>query len=215
MLSETFFLKSIMGSAMIVGFMFIRLFSVLYTTGIFSNICSFFWRISHFRHTSDWNQCTWLARKVAEYTAKWILETGDGIYKISFLQKRRLYKSYVHPTRLTWLIFQAISMPGRCISQLVIFKKIPAGHVNSARGFSLGGFHASQKVRKIHMRHAIPRLEQCYPYSGLLTSLVLAWNGIVQMDSRDNVILYWRPGSGIIRNKSWLLKSHMGHTRCV
>jgi len=35
------------------------------------------------------------------------------------------------------------------------------------------------------------------------------------MDCRDNVILFWLPGSGIIRNKSWLLKPHIAHSRCV
>jgi len=35
------------------------------------------------------------------------------------------------------------------------------------------------------------------------------------MDSRDNVILFWRPGWRIIQNKWWLLKSHMAHARCV
>jgi len=58
------------------------------------------------------------------------------------------------------------------------------------RGFLLGWFHVPQKVRKIRTRHVIPRLEQCYPHWGILTSLVPAWNGIVQMDSRDNVILF-------------------------
>jgi len=35
------------------------------------------------------------------------------------------------------------------------------------------------------------------------------------MDSRDNVILFSQPGSGIIQNKSWLLKSHMADAQCV
>ena len=35
------------------------------------------------------------------------------------------------------------------------------------------------------------------------------------MDSAVNVILIWQPGSGIIRNKSLLLKSRMAHALCV
>jgi len=34
------------------------------------------------------------------------------------------------------------------------------------------------------------------------------------MDSRDNVMLFWLPGSGFIRNGSWLLNSHMAHGQC-
>jgi len=35
------------------------------------------------------------------------------------------------------------------------------------------------------------------------------------MDSSDNVKLIWCPGLEIIRNKSGLLKSDLGHARCV
>ena len=35
------------------------------------------------------------------------------------------------------------------------------------------------------------------------------------MESRDNVILFGRPGSGIIQNKSWLVRSDMAHAQCV
>jgi hypothetical protein len=48
-----------------------------------------------------------------------------------------------------------------------------------------------------------------------LTSLVLAWNGIVVMDISDNVCFFWLPGLGIIQNKSCMLISHMAHDRCV
>jgi hypothetical protein len=58
-------------------------------------------------------------------------------------------------------------------------------------------------------------LELCCLNLGILTLLATAWNGIVQMDSNDNVTLYWLPGSGIIQNNSWLLKSHMAYARCV
>jgi len=35
------------------------------------------------------------------------------------------------------------------------------------------------------------------------------------MDSTDNVILFSRPGLGIIQHRSCRLKSHMAHARCV
>jgi len=58
-------------------------------------------------------------------------------------------------------------------------------------------------------------IETLLSHSGILTLLVPAWSGIVLMDSKDNVILFWQPGSGIIQNKSWLPKSHMVHAQCV
>jgi len=38
---------------------------------------------------------------------------------------------------------------------------------------------------------------------------------MLQMDSTDNVTLCWLPGSGIIQDKRWLLKSHMALTKYV
>jgi len=106
-------------------------------------------------------------------------------------------------------------MPGRCISGLLIFEKVSATHPNSAPGFLLGWSLVPWKVPKILTRHGIRQLDQCCPHSGILTSLALAWNGIVLLDSRDNGIFFWLPGSGIIQYKSWLGKSHMAHAQCV
>jgi len=58
-------------------------------------------------------------------------------------------------------------------------------------------------------------LNLCCPHSGILTYLVPAWNGIVQMDSRDNVTLCWLSALVIIHNKWWLLKFHMAHAQYV
>jgi len=102
-------------------------------------------------------------------------------------------------------------MPGRCISQMIIFENISAGHLKSASGLSLGWFHVPQMVPKLPTRHAIPGLERWCHHSGILPYLVPAWNGIVLMDFRDYIILFWQPWSGIIQNKSWLLQSHMAH----
>jgi hypothetical protein len=63
-------LKLIFGSAMMVGLKIIRISSEHYTTGIFSNVFSSFWNISHLRRTSVLNQWASLTRKVTEYTAR-------------------------------------------------------------------------------------------------------------------------------------------------
>jgi len=206
---------SILGLAMIVRSKIIRTSSEHNITGIFSNVYSSFWHISHFRCTSILNRCALEPRNVAEYIVRWTQAIGGGKRKSSFLLERWLCESFVHPTRPTWPILWATSMPGCCISWSVIFNKISAIHLESAPGFLLGWSPVLRKVTKILLRYAIRRLEQCCPHSGILTSLALAWNGIVVMDSGDIIILFWLPGSDIIRNMSWLLKSHMAHARCV
>ena len=215
MLYESSSLDSIVGSAIIVGLKIIRTSSEHYTTGIFSNVYSYCWHIFHFKHTSILNQCALHTRRVAQYTARWTQAIGHGIRKISFLLEQRLCQLFVHPTRPTWPIFWATCMPGRCNSRSVILEIESAVQVKSAHEFLLGWSPVLRKVPKILTRYGIPRLEQCSPHSAILTSLALAWNGIVLMDSRDNVILFWLPGSGIIWDKSWLLNSHMAHARCV
>jgi len=65
------------------------------------------------------------------------------------------------------------------------------------------------------MSHGIPRLKLWCPHCGILSLLVPARNRIVLIDPRDHVILFWRPGSGIIRNTSLLLKSYMAYAWCV
>jgi len=109
---------------------------------------------------------------------------------------------------------RAISMPGCCILWLVIFERISAGHMKSEPGLSSAWSHVHQKVPKTLTRHGIPRLELCCPDLGSLTSPAPAWNWIMEMDSSHNVTIFWLPGSGIIWNKSWLLKTHMAHARC-
>jgi hypothetical protein len=61
------------------------------------------------------------------------------------------------------------------------------------------------------MKDGIPHSELCCFYLGILTSLAMACNGIVLMDSSDNVTPFWLLGLEIMWNKSWLLKSHMAH----
>jgi len=81
--------------------------------------------------------------------------------------------------------------------------------------FRLGRFQIPWNEWQILMWHGIPLLELWCPCTGTQIYPVLAWNGIVPMDSRVHVILIWLPGSGIIQKMSWLLTSHMAHTRCV
>jgi len=201
--------------AMIVGLKMTHISSEHYSIGIFSNVSSSFWHISHFRRTSILNRCASQTLRGVESTARWTRANGGGIHKIYFLPERRLYQSFVHPTRLTLPILRAINMPGRCISQLVIFGKISAIHQKSAPRFLSGWSHVRRKVPKTFTRHGILRLELCCLNWGILTSLAPAWNGIVPTDSSDNVTFFWLPGSGIIWNKSWLIKSQMSHARCV
>jgi len=106
-------------------------------------------------------------------------------------------------------------MPGCRISQLVIFEKISAAHLQSQPGFLSVWSHVPWKVPKTLTKHGIQQLELCCLNLRILTSLALAWNGIVQMDSSDNVTLCWLPGSVIVRNTWWLLMSHLAHARCV
>jgi len=106
-------------------------------------------------------------------------------------------------------------MPDRCISQSVVFEDISASHLTSAPRFLSGWSPVAWKVSKTWMKHGIPRLQLYCLNFGILSSLALASNGIVLMNSMDNVTLWWLPGLGIIRNKSWLLKSHMADAQCV
>jgi len=117
--------------------------------------------------------------------------------------------------RLNWPIFWAICMPGGWMTQLVIFEKISAVHLQSPHGFLSALFHVPRIVPNTLTRHGVPQSELCSLNWGILTSLATAWNRIVQMDSSDKVTVFRLHGSGIIRNTSWLLKCHMAHARCV
>jgi len=179
------------------------------------NLFCFSWHISHFRHTPILNQCALLTLMVVKSTARWISASGSRIHRINFQPERQLCPLYVVPTKLSGPLFQAISMPGHNILQLVIFQKISTGNINCAAGFSSDWSHVPRKVPKTLVKHGIMWLELCCLNLGIWTSLALAWNGFLQMDSNNNVTLCWLPGSGIILNKSGLLKSHMAHARGV
>jgi len=150
-----------------------------------------------------------------QYTVRRRRLIGGGIRMISILSERRLCQSYVHPTRFSCLIIQLISRPCHCIARLVIVKKISAANLQPAPRFLLVCSMVPQKVPKILTRHGFLWLELCCPDWGILTYLVLTWQGILLIDSRDNVILFWQPGLGIIQNISWALKYQMAHARCV
>jgi hypothetical protein len=106
-------------------------------------------------------------------------------------------------------------MPGHLITQIVIFEKMSAAHLQCAPGSLFGWSRVPRTIPRTLKNHGIPKLERCCFDLGIFNSLALAWNGIVQMDSSDNVTLCWLPGLGIILNMSWLLKSHMAHARFV
>jgi len=67
---ESSSLNSISGSAMKVGLKMTYISSEHYTTGIFLNVSSSFWHISHFRRTSISNRCTSLTLRVVESTVR-------------------------------------------------------------------------------------------------------------------------------------------------
>jgi len=146
---------------------------------------------------------------------RWTLATGDGICKIRFQLERQLCQSFVHLTKYTSTNFQAISIPDRCTSQLVIFKWISAAHPKHLLRFLFGWSPVSWWVPQILTRDSIPRLELCILHVWILTWLLPPWNEIVLMNSRDDVILFWLPGLGIIQNDSRLHKSVMAHALWV
>jgi len=186
-----------------------------YTSGIYPNVCSSSWHISHCRHISILNRWASVTLRVVWSKVSRIWPIGGGIRRINLLPEWQLSHSYVHPPRLTWPNLRAITMLGQCISWLIILKtKSPAG-LESTPGSSSSWSHVPRQVPKTLTRHDITRLELCCLNFGILTSLALAWNGIVQMDSSDNDTLGWLPASGIILHKAWLPKSHMAHARCA
>jgi len=164
-------LNSILGLAMIVGLKMTHISSEHYTTGIFSNISSSFWHIFHSRCTSILNWCSLLTVRVVQSTARWTRVIGGGIQRFNFLPERRMFQSYVHPTKRTWPIFQATSLPRCLIWQFVIFEKKSAAHLTWAPGLLSGLAHVHQKVWKTLTKHGILQLELCCLHWGILTSL--------------------------------------------
>jgi len=67
---ESCSLNSISGLAMIVGLKMTHISSEHYSTGIFSNVYSSCWHVSHFRRTSILNRCATLTLRVVESTAR-------------------------------------------------------------------------------------------------------------------------------------------------
>jgi len=208
-------LDSILGSPMFVGSMIICTSSEHYTCWMpLDEYCSFV-HISHFRRTSILNQCALQTLTVVEYMARWTWMIAGWLCKVSALPERQLCHLVVHLTKTTWLMFQATSMPGCCNSQLPIFEKISIVQLNCVPGIMFGRSPVPHKVPTMLTKHNIPQFEQCRPYSEILPKLALSWNGIMLMDFRDNVTHFLMPRLWIIKNKSWLLNSHMACMQCV
>ena len=91
-----------------------RIFGTLYYSDIWKCI-QFLLAHLPFRHASILNQCALLTLTAVESTARWTTTIGGVIHKINFQPEQRLCQSFVHPTRLSWTIFWALSMPGRVI----------------------------------------------------------------------------------------------------
>lgn len=144
-----------------------------------------------------------------------IFRNKSTFFHMNFLPRQQLYHSRIHPTRPAWPMIQAISIFGHCISPVVLFEKLYAGHRKSVPQCLSGWSSLPQMVPNTLKMYGIPQLELCSHHSGILTQLVPAWYGTLQMDPRDNVTLCQLPGSGIMQNKSWLPKYHIAHSRCV
>jgi len=133
---------------MIVGSNIIHVWSEPFSRGIFSNVYSSFWHISHSRLTSIWHWCILLILKVTDYTARWTFTIGGEIGKISFLLECQLCQSFVRPIPVSWLILQVISMLGNWISQSVIFQMITAILLRSMPGFSWADYLSPRMCEK-------------------------------------------------------------------
>ena len=191
---ESSSLNVISGCAMIVALKITHISSEHCTTRIFSNVFSSSSHI-HLRQTSIVKWWASLTLRDVESTARWTPVTVAGIQRINFLPERQLYQSYVHPTRLTRPVVRAISLPGCCISWLLLFEDISTCHLQWVPGFLSDWFHVPRMVQKTLTKYGITRWDLSCLISGILTPLAMAWNGIVQMDSGDNVSLCWLPGS--------------------
>jgi len=154
---------------MIVGMKIIYISWEDYATGIYLHVYCTFWHISHFRCTSILNRCALKTWKITKHTVRSTRAISGEVLKISFLPEPWLCQSFGHLTRLTWLIFQAITMPGCCISWLVTSRKISAEHLICAPGLWFGWFPVLQKVLELLTKHGISWLELCCIHSRMLT----------------------------------------------
>jgi len=170
---------------------FIHISSEHNITAIFSRIYTSFWNISHFRRNSISNWWAWQTQKVTEYKVSWTRVNGGGIHRISFLPGQPFSQTFLHPKRLTWTMFRAFSMPGHCISQLILFEKISAGHLETKPGLSLGWSHMPPKV---------PKNTNAACHSEVETVLSVLYSGVCSssrecagVSGSDSIVLYNEP----------------------
>ena len=174
MLYESSSLDSISGSAMIVGLKIIRTSSEHYTTGIFSNVYSSFWHISHFRRTSILNilrLADWQSRQIYSEmnTGDWWWDTQDQLPAGATIVPVICASDKTHLTNFSgdqhaWPLYLTIGNIRKDICR-----------TPKKRAWILVGLiPCPPKGAKILTRHGIPRLELCCPHSGILTSLALA-----------------------------------------
>jgi len=134
---------------------------------------------------------------------------------INSLPEQWLCLLLVHLIMLTLPIFWMVSMTGIYISDCVIFQKLSTVYRLNPTGCVLHFWNVPCNLRKSLMKLGLRRLQLCSLTFGILTLLVLASCGFVQMDSANNVNLCWLSGSGIIKNKLLLLKWDMAYNRLV
>jgi len=160
--------KLIFGSAKIVWLKIIHISLEHYIMGIFSSVNGVFWHISHFRCTSIFKPMCVDAWMVAELLVRWTWTSG-GIHSIHFLLECWLCQLFLHLTRLTWPIFQPITMLDHCFSQLELLEKIFAALLPSSFGYLSYWSVVSRNVPYTLTRHGIPQLELSCPHWEILT----------------------------------------------
>jgi hypothetical protein len=109
-----------------------------YTTAILSNVYRSCLHIAHFWSRLNLNRSTLQTQKVTEYKVRWTFAGGCERSKISFLPERQLFGSFLHPTRPTWPISQAMSLSGHWNSSFAILGQISPVPQQSAPASVLG-----------------------------------------------------------------------------
>lgn len=132
---------------------------------------------------------------------------------LSSLSEHWLWRCIVGQIWLSWRFFRLIHMSGGRIIHFGRCETVSSTQVYYPSGFILRESHVLQKMLKMLTMHGIPWLELWHHHAGIWIYLVSVWNGPALMDSTNIVALLWLPRSGIIRNMSGVLNSHMAHVQ--
>jgi len=148
-------LNIIVHLAMMVGLKHIQILSDHDTKAIIWTVLWAYLYNSHFWHIMILTWCAMLIHNITKYTARWILPIIDAIPNISMLLQQQIIQSYANFTRLTWPNVRAISIPGHCTRQLVIFDKICKAQVKCTSGILFDWSPVPRQVQKWKIRNCI------------------------------------------------------------